>query len=215
MSGRVHFSRVSPSIDYKDNFDPADAMQKIASSSDLRRTARQLQSAARRLQGAQGEVCRDAPSEGGGWNAARIPGGQVLKYSREKNSRELFMLDPRVPQLRERLGLPAARRHALRPHAGRRCRASSRKSNGLTANGQLTAATVDALNGPSRDQQTAAIIATMERWRWMPRDLGAHARRAQHPGLPAQGDEQRRSRSGRPASWSASRRRPRRCSPRR
>jgi murein L,D-transpeptidase YcbB/YkuD len=38
MSGRVHFSRVSPSIDYKDNFDPADAMAKIAASTDLRRT---------------------------------------------------------------------------------------------------------------------------------------------------------------------------------
>ena len=38
MNGRVHFSRVSPNVDYKDNFDPADAMAKIAASTDLRRT---------------------------------------------------------------------------------------------------------------------------------------------------------------------------------
>ena len=34
------------------------------------------------------------------------------------------------------------------------------------------AATVDALNGPNRDRDSDIIIANMERWRWLPHDLG-------------------------------------------
>ena len=171
MSGRVHFSRVSPSIDYKYNFDPADAMQKIASSSDLRRTLDSFNpphAGYKALKAKYAEM-RHQKAE---VNASRIPGGQVLKYSREKNSRESFMLDPRVPQLRDRLGLQAAA-DTRYDRTLADAVAKFQKERGLTANGQLTAATLDALNGPSRDQQTAAILATMERWRWMPRNLGA------------------------------------------
>ena len=38
--------------------------------------------------------------------------------------------------------------------------------------GTLTPATVEALNGRQPDQPTDIIIANMERWRWMPHDLG-------------------------------------------
>ena len=33
-------------------------------------------------------------------------------------------------------------------------------------------ALIDSLNPPSREQKLVAIQSTMERWRWMPRDLG-------------------------------------------
>ncbi len=36
----------------------------------------------------------------------------------------------------------------------------------------MTNALVDALNGPRRDHDADIIIANMERWRWLPRDLG-------------------------------------------
>jgi murein L,D-transpeptidase YcbB/YkuD len=38
MTGRVHFSRVSPNIDYKLAFDADDVLKKIAASNDLSAT---------------------------------------------------------------------------------------------------------------------------------------------------------------------------------
>jgi L,D-transpeptidase YcbB len=42
----------------------------------------------------------------------------------------------------------------------------------LPQTGTLTNATVDALNGQRRDRDADIIVANMERWRWLPRDLG-------------------------------------------
>jgi murein L,D-transpeptidase YcbB/YkuD len=36
----------------------------------------------------------------------------------------------------------------------------------------LNGATIEALNPPNRAKRLDAVLATMERWRWMPRDLG-------------------------------------------
>lgn len=45
--------------------------------------------------------------------------------------------------------------------------------NGLNADGIVGPRTLMALNGRSREEDIAALIANMERWRWMPRNLGA------------------------------------------
>src|SRR4029077_6707961 len=42
----------------------------------------------------------------------------------------------------------------------------------LAATGTLTPATLDALNGRQPDRPTDIVLANMERWRWMPHDLG-------------------------------------------
>lgn len=47
------------------------------------------------------------------------------------------------------------------------------EENGLTPDGILGPRTLIALNGRSPEEDIAAVIANMERWRWMPRDLGA------------------------------------------
>jgi murein L,D-transpeptidase YcbB/YkuD len=44
--------------------------------------------------------------------------------------------------------------------------------HGLKPTGTLDPATVEALNGRQPDRQIDIIIANMERWRWMPHDLG-------------------------------------------
>jgi murein L,D-transpeptidase YcbB/YkuD len=48
--------------------------------------------------------------------------------------------------------------------------ADFQKANGLPASGVLTARTIATLAEPSRLQNE--ILANMERWRWMPRDMG-------------------------------------------
>jgi murein L,D-transpeptidase YcbB/YkuD len=47
------------------------------------------------------------------------------------------------------------------------------KASGLSADGIVGPRTIALLNGPTREDDVTAVIANMERWRWMPRDLGA------------------------------------------
>ena len=46
------------------------------------------------------------------------------------------------------------------------------KANSIQVTGQLNGPTIEAMNPPSRARRLDAVLATMERWRWMPRDLG-------------------------------------------
>jgi murein L,D-transpeptidase YcbB/YkuD len=80
------------------------------------------------------------------------------------------MSDPRVPALRSRLGLPAAAGtvyddvlvDAMKAFQG---------TLDLEVDGIMGPATLAALNG-GVPVTRADILANMERWRWMPRDLG-------------------------------------------
>ncbi|HTN64418.1 MAG TPA: L,D-transpeptidase family protein [Devosia sp.] len=81
------------------------------------------------------------------------------------------MDDARVPALRERLKLPALA-DALYDDALVEAVKAFQASLGLTVDGITGPATVAALNGGSAVTRND-ILANMERWRWMPRDLGA------------------------------------------
>ncbi len=92
-----------------------------------------------------------------------VPAGPALKPG---------MSDPRVVVIRERLGLPAA---TVDPdvyddaavEAVKAYQASARlKPDGIIGN-----ATLAAMNRVAADP-VATILVNMERWRWMPRDLG-------------------------------------------
>jgi murein L,D-transpeptidase YcbB/YkuD len=81
---------------------------------------------------------------------------------------------PRVPALRARLQVeadplddPEFYDEALADAV----RAAQAKA-GLKADGVVGPRTLLALNGASREAEMAALVANMERWRWMPRDLG-------------------------------------------
>jgi murein L,D-transpeptidase YcbB/YkuD len=99
---------------------------------------------------------------------ASIEPGPVLKIG---------MKDPRVPLIRARFGIDAnedATDNGLvydTRVAGRV--AEFQRANGLPASGALTARTISALSGGEPAQLEGEIVANMERWRWLPRDLGA------------------------------------------
>lgn len=81
--------------------------------------------------------------------------------------------DARVPLLRERLGLEPAEGEnvALYDAALVEAVKSFQHSMGLNADGVVGPATIAALNG-ANGATRADIVANMERWRWMPEDLG-------------------------------------------
>ncbi|MER2248384.1 L,D-transpeptidase family protein [Methylorubrum podarium] len=107
--------------------------------------------------------------------SVKLPDGPVLK---------LGMNDPRVPLLRSRFGLEARSVGTLDAAPGEadaydRSVADAvkdfQRSRGLPASGTLTRATVAALANPSVPKTSASeadILVNMERWRWLPSELG-------------------------------------------
>ncbi|MDQ6703136.1 MAG: L,D-transpeptidase family protein [Pseudomonadota bacterium] len=95
---------------------------------------------------------------------ATIPSGPVLRPG---------MRDPRVPLIRARLSLDDAATVEDSIYDTRMAAAVAdfQKANGLPPSGRLTARTVAVLSGGPSSLE-AEILANMERWRWMPRDMG-------------------------------------------
>jgi L,D-transpeptidase YcbB len=95
--------------------------------------------------------------------AAPIPDGPPLRVG---------MRDPRVPLIRARLGLgfdsaPVYDRAVAVKVAG------LQRANGLPVTGLFTPQTRRVMTGEAPSAEEAEIIANMEFWRWMPRELGA------------------------------------------
>src|SRR5262249_12650321 len=108
------------------------------------------------------EKLAEARGRTGDSGPARIPAGPVLKVG---------MQDERVPLLRERLGLPAADNTTFDKPLSEAVK-KFQGGHDLSRTGTLTGATIDAFNGPKRGRDADVIIANMERWRWLPHDLG-------------------------------------------
>ncbi len=94
-----------------------------------------------------------------------VPDGGLLKPGER---------DARVPVLRARLGA------ALAPDADPDifdailvdAVKTFQGDSGLNADGIVGPRTLLTMNGRSREDEIASIVANLERWRWMPRDLG-------------------------------------------
>jgi murein L,D-transpeptidase YcbB/YkuD len=163
--GRVHWTRVSNDIYYdRTPPDPAELLAKLASKSDLRETLDNYEPQQPGYKALKAKLA-DARNQTGDAAPARIGYGSALKTGK------VLVEDQRVPQLRKRLGLPDGSDITYDKELEDAV-AKFQKEHGLPANGQLTKATIDAMNGPRRDRDGDIIIANMERWRWMPRDLG-------------------------------------------
>lgn len=111
------------------------------------------------------EMRREQPKEA----QPRIPLGPTLKVG---------MRDARAPLIRSRLGLGPQDSGAPGDPLIYDLRVASavkdfQRDNGLPASGHLTPRTVAALSGGEPSRLEREILANMERWRWLPRDLGA------------------------------------------
>jgi murein L,D-transpeptidase YcbB/YkuD len=156
--GRVAYSRVSPDIEFdRPAPEAADVLATVAGAKDL---AAALDSYEPKTPGYLALKAKLAEIRGGKIDKgqARLAGGPMLKVG---------MQDDRVPDLRQRL-------HVLGDGGTTYDKALAeavkkfQKEHELPATGTLTAATIDALNGPKLDHVEDTIIANMERWRWMP-----------------------------------------------
>ena len=108
-----------------------------------------------------------AQMRGKGAGAKMLAEGEVLKLNAKAP-----MEDPRVPLLRDKLGLAGDASDLKYDAKLAEAVKKFQRANELPATGNLDSRTVKELNGPSRDKQIELVIANMERWRWYPRDLG-------------------------------------------
>ncbi len=166
-NGRMHWSRATADIFYPDHAsDPIETLANIAGATDIAAVLdgfnprhegyKALKAKLAELRGAK----NDAQSE-------PIAQGPVLKFQKKK-----LVEDDRVPRLRERLKVEGA---ADDKHYDANLAAAVRKfqsANDIKPTGNLDDATIKALNGPTRDRQIDVVLLNMERWRWLPRDLG-------------------------------------------
>jgi L,D-transpeptidase YcbB len=96
--------------------------------------------------------------------SVRLPRGPILRVG---------MTDPRVPLIRARFNLAkGADNQIVYDERVASAVAAFQKEKGLPNTGVLNAQTVAALSGPSVAQRQSDLIANMERWRWLPADLG-------------------------------------------
>ena len=163
QTGRVHFSRVSSDIIY--NLVPPEPAEVLARMADAPDAGEALGAYNPPHEGFKALRAKLAEARGHeGSTPLRIGGGPMLKPG---------MQDARVPVLRERLGVSSNADGTTYDKELAEAVKKFQRQHELSATGNLNGATVEAINGPRRDRDADIIIANMERWRWLPRNLGA------------------------------------------
>ena len=164
--GRVHYSRISNDIGFELNApEPADVLTNIAGTDNLSQALDSYQP-----QHAQYKLLKAKLAEARGKAATpaeeivRIPDGGKFKVGAE---------DSRVPLLRKRLKMNGDETSLVYDKDVVEAVKKFQQGTGLSTDGVAGPGTLRALNGVQKRERTADIIAAnMERWRWMPRDLG-------------------------------------------
>ena len=160
-TGRVHWSRVSSSILYEVKPPaPADVLAAMADGKDVAATLAGYEPQAPNYIALKAKLAdlRAGKAEAG---KAPIANGPAPRLGAE---------DDRVPQLRERFGLTGD--GTTYDKALAEAVKKFQQEREIKATGLLTPQTIDALNGRSPDRPIDTILANLERWRWMPHDLG-------------------------------------------
>ncbi|MEH2566427.1 L,D-transpeptidase family protein [Bradyrhizobium sp. AZCC 2289] len=173
QSGRMHWSQVSADILYPEHpTDPAEVLAHVTTANDAsaaldgynppHKLYKELKAKLAELRG-QGEGA-----------AIQIADGPALVFKPgTKKQPAVAPEDSRVPQLRAKLGVSE---NADDTHYDAKVAEAVRKFQEgaeLKATGVLDDRTVKAINSPKRDRQIDTVIVNMERWRWLPRQLGA------------------------------------------
>jgi L,D-transpeptidase YcbB len=170
QSGRMHWSQVSADILYPEHpIDPSEVLANVTGAKDAsaaldsynppQKLYKELKAKLAQLRGqTNGPVVEEGPT--------------LAFKAGTKKQPAVAPEDPRVPQLRARLGVE----NADDAHYDAKVAEAVRKFQEgveLKPTGVLDDRTVRAINSPKRDKQIDTVIVNMERWRWLPRQLGA------------------------------------------
>ena len=176
--GRVHFSRVSADIQFDLHApEPAAVLAKLADAGDTGKALDSYNPPQTEFKALKAKLAE-----------LRMNGGVIAKPAEEKKAASVHvgegkilrpgLKDPRVLALRQRLNIAGDKNNELYDDAVRDAVKAFQTAADLHADGNLGPNTVKALNGekkvakgPSADP-IDTVIVNMERWRWLPRNLG-------------------------------------------
>jgi L,D-transpeptidase YcbB len=165
QAGRFPYSRVSHNIELPQAPPgPAEVLAKIANAANA---GAALDDFSPPHEGYKKLKAMLAQMRGKAPGAKEIADGHLLKLNAKAP-----MEDPRVPLLREKLGLSGDAADLKYDAKVAEAVKKFQRANELPVTGNLDAKTINELNGPPRDKQIDTVISNMERWRWYPRDLG-------------------------------------------
>ena len=177
--GRVHFSRVHADIQFTLNApEPAAVLAKLADAGDAGKALDSYNPPQAEFKALKAKLAE-----------LRMNGGVIAKPAEEKKQSTVHvpegknvlrpgMKDPRVLALRQRLNIAGDKNNERYDDAVRDAVKAFQTSADLHADGNLGPNTVKALNGEKKVAKgpTAdpidTVIVNMERWRWLPRNLG-------------------------------------------
>jgi L,D-transpeptidase YcbB len=172
QSGRMHWSQVSGDILYPEHpVDPNEVLAKVTTAADAS-AALDSYNPPQKLYKELKAKLAELRGQGNG-PVIEIADGPALKYTPAgKKHAEIVVEDPRVPQLRAKLGIAENASDTRYDAAVAEAVRKFQNSAELKATGVLDDKTVRAINTPKRDKQIDVVLVNMERWRWLPRDLG-------------------------------------------
>jgi L,D-transpeptidase YcbB len=177
--GRIHFTRVGADIQYDLAApDPADVLAKLAAGTDADNILDAFnppQAEFKALKAKLAELRKGSSvsdykvEEKPEPPRVHVPEGKILRPG---------MKDARVVALRKRLDIAGDKENPLYDDAVRDAVKTFQTESDIGVDGNLGPNTVRALNGEHREARRGSadpidtIIVNMERWRWVPRNLG-------------------------------------------
>ena len=175
--GQIHFSRVGADIDFKLVApEPAEVLAKLAGAADVAAALdgyNPPQPEFKALKEKLAELRKGALAP----KAEEEKKPDLVRVS-EGKTLHVGMKDPRVVQLRKRLDIAGDKTSQLYDDAVRDAVKTFQTQADIDVDGNLGPNTLRALNGEKKvahgpiADPIDTVIVNMERWRWLPRDLG-------------------------------------------
>jgi L,D-transpeptidase YcbB len=173
QSGRMHYSQVSYDILYPDHpTDPSEVLANITGAKDAS-AALESYNPPHKLYKELKAKLAELRGQGDGPVISIAEGPALAFKPGTKKQPAVAPEDPRVPQLRAKLGIhenPDDTKYDEKVAAAVR---KFQDGADLKPTGVLDDKTVKAINSPKRDRTIDVVLVNMERWRWLPRQLGA------------------------------------------
>ena len=168
QAGRFPYTRVSQNIELPQAPpDPAEVLAKVADAADVGTALDQFSPPHENYKKLKAMLAQ-MRGKATGAQEQEIADGPLLKLNAKAP-----MEDPRVPLLRDKLGLGGGASDLKYDAKVAEAVKKFQRANELPVTGNVDSRTIRELNGPPRDRQIDTVISNMERWRWYPRDLGA------------------------------------------
>ena len=164
--GRIAPTRVTAEVEYGDHTpDPDDVLKKLAAANDIDAAIESYNPPHRGFQALKAKLAELRTGNASvDTDRGRIPNGPTIK---------LGMKDARIPLLREKLNVRGRPHDLAYDKALYNAVRSLQYRKGVKPTGLIDAHTIAAINGPKPGDVIARLRANMERWRWLPRNLGA------------------------------------------